>query len=471
MVDFAAPGKTFAGLSAQTAARLIASSCDLALVLDSKEVIRDLSVRSETLRTQLGASEKWIGKRWADLVTSESRPKLALLLREAAVDPDPKWRHVNYPAAKGADVPVLHAAVALPESGRIVVFGRDLRPISILQQRLADAQFSLERDLTRVRNAEARYRLLFQASPDAIFIVEGANGRVVDSNPAAAAIFGAALKRGGTRGFAEMLAPASRKSVETAFAKVRASGREERIAAEPMGGKDPVTLSITIAGKDADSPLFVRALGGGTAPDGTGLPVAAIEALDTAPDGLVVAYPDGRLRHANRAFLEMAEIGSLEQAMGQPLDRWIGREGVDLDVLLANLRQRGHVRLFETVVRGERGKSQDVEVNAAMRGQGKEARFVLAMRASEGRIGGTRDTKRDAARSPEQLAELIGRVSLKDLVRESTDTIERMCIEAALELTRDNRASAAEMLGLSRQSLYVKLRRYGLAELGDVEND
>ena len=37
-------------------------------------------------------------------------------------------------------------------------------------------------------------------------------------------------------------------------------------------------------------------------------------------------------------------------------------------------------------------------------------------------------------------------------------------IEAALELTGDNRASAAELLGLSRQSLYVKLRRFGLAE-------
>jgi len=32
-------------------------------------------------------------------------------------------------------------------------------------------------------------------------------------------------------------------------------------------------------------------------------------------------------------------------------------------------------------------------------------------------------------------------------------------------LTNDNRASAAEMLGLSRQSLYVKLRRYGIGDL------
>jgi DNA-binding NtrC family response regulator len=60
-------------------------------------------------------------------------------------------------------------------------------------------------------------------------------------------------------------------------------------------------------------------------------------------------------------------------------------------------------------------------------------------------------------------------VSLKELVRESTDMIERLCIEAALEVTGDNRASAAEMLGLSRQSLYVKLRRYGLGDLDEPD--
>ena len=69
-----------------------------------------------------------------------------------------------------------------------------------------------------------------------------------------------------------------------------------------------------------------------------------------------------------------------------------------------------------------------------------------------------------------QLTELVGRVSLKELVRETTDVVERLCIEAALELTDDNRASAAEMLGLSRQSLYAKLRRYGLGDLPGDED-
>jgi DNA-binding protein Fis len=37
-------------------------------------------------------------------------------------------------------------------------------------------------------------------------------------------------------------------------------------------------------------------------------------------------------------------------------------------------------------------------------------------------------------------------------------------------LTNDNRASAAEVLGLSRQSLYSKLHRFGLGNLSEIEN-
>lgn len=57
----------------------------------------------------------------------------------------------------------------------------------------------------------------------------------------------------------------------------------------------------------------------------------------------------------------------------------------------------------------------------------------------------------------------------KDIVGETTDLIEQLCIETALKMTSDNRASAAQMLGLSRQSLYVKLRRHGMGDLGDDE--
>jgi DNA-binding NtrC family response regulator len=58
--------------------------------------------------------------------------------------------------------------------------------------------------------------------------------------------------------------------------------------------------------------------------------------------------------------------------------------------------------------------------------------------------------------------DLVGSSPLKDIVAATTDVVEKMCIETAVQLTDNNRVAAAEMLGLSRQSLYVKLRKYGL---------
>jgi DNA-binding NtrC family response regulator len=67
-------------------------------------------------------------------------------------------------------------------------------------------------------------------------------------------------------------------------------------------------------------------------------------------------------------------------------------------------------------------------------------------------------------RSANELANLVGRVPLKQIVQETTEVIERLCIETALTLTSNNRALAAEMLGVSRQGLYMKLHRHGISE-------
>jgi transcriptional regulator PpsR len=131
------------------------------------------------------------------------------------------------------------------------------------------------------------------------------------------------------------------------------------------------------------------------------------------------------------------------------------------------------VRLFATTVRGEFGTSTDVEISAVASTTGEQPCFGFVVRNTSRRlVPAESSSSRELPRSVEQLSELVGRVSLKDIVRETTDVIERLCIEAALELTGDIRASAAEMLGLSRQSLYVKLRRYGLGDLdsGELEN-
>jgi transcriptional regulator PpsR len=192
--------------------------------------------------------------------------------------------------------------------------------------------------------------------------------------------------------------------------------------------------------------------------------------VEASPDGFVLADASGRILGANRTFVEMAQLIDPSAVEGAGLDRWLGRAGVDLDVIVANLKQHGSVRLFATVLRGEQGATLDVEVSAVALGHGRAQSFGFSIRDVGRRLAPPRQGG-ELPHSAEQLTELIGRVPLKDLVRETTDVIEKLCIEAALQLTGDNRASAAEMLGLSRQSLYVKLRRFGFADAAAADDE
>jgi transcriptional regulator PpsR len=203
-----------------------------------------------------------------------------------------------------------------------------------------------------------------------------------------------------------------------------------------------------------------------------------VKILESTPDGFVLTGPDQRVIAANSAFLEMAQLATEEQVRGEPLERWLGRSAVDLNVLIANVREHGSVRLFGTVLQGEYGVTSEVEVSGVQVVNGEQPCFGLMIRYVDRRAqgqqqqgGGESRSAGELPRSVEQLTDLVGRVPLKEIVRETTDVVERLCIEAALELTGDNRASAAEMLGLSRQSLYVKLRRYGLGDLEPEAGD
>jgi transcriptional regulator PpsR len=135
-----------------------------------------------------------------------------------------------------------------------------------------------------------------------------------------------------------------------------------------------------------------------------------------------------------------------------------------MPVLLGRVRERGSMRLFRSVLHDVHGGSCAAEISAVAIPDSAQNCLAFSIRAIDQRLE-SEPANGLLSRNVDQLSDLVGRVPLKDLVREATDMIERLCIEAALDLAGDNRASAADMLGLSRQSLYMKLRRHGLGDL------
>ena len=122
--------------------------------------------------------------------------------------------------------------------------------------------------------------------------------------------------------------------------------------------------------------------------------------------------------------------------------------------------------MYASVLKNTVGTTSEIEISAATVQRGDNPKIVFFIRDISRRLTTEHPLTEQLPRSIEQITERVGRHPLKELVRESTDVIEALCIEAALKLTRDNRASAAEILGLSRQSLYTKLRRYNIGESG-----
>ncbi len=484
-------------LDAESASRMVATANDLALVLDGAGLILDVLSNDRELR-KLGVRE-WRGHLWVDTVSIDSRDKVAEMLRDAQATAPiaARWRQVNQ-LVKGADHLPVHFAtvVATPEARspahrQLVAFGRDLRPHVDLQRRLIDAQQSMERDHWLYREAEARYRNLFLATVDAVLIVDGTDLKVVEANPAAVALCQGVKAKLVGHPLAGLFEPAAAEPLQALLAAARSVGKHEALNATLAGGAFAVTVSATLFRQDQAAFLMVRlaphepiasAQGKGRrrsgvalgqdAHDNGGTSQAMLGAfVRTAADALVFTDTQGRIVAANRAFAGLAQLSTEERARGEPLDRWLGRTGVEIGVLINNLRERGSVGLYTTAMRGELGGQAEVEISASRLEPAAEASYAFAVRD----IG--RRMRPDESKLPtkvpqsvKQLTELVGRVPLKDIVAESSELIEQLSIKTALQMTHDNRALAAQLLGLSRQSLYVKLRRYGLGDLPDNES-
>ncbi len=483
---------TLGELDAKAVTRLVGASSDIALVLDDAGTIIEVMTQRDDLGKH-GARE-WLGRPWVQTVTAESRQKVEALLRDAqaAADAAGRWRQVNHPGKDGDDLPVLYSATRMVRDdsrsgkGRIVAFGRDLRDSVALQRRLIESQQAMERDYWRYREAETRYRHLFETSPEAVLIVDGATQKVVEANPAARTLCGARRARLVGAPLAALFEPSQAERLQNLLAAARSVGRQQALSARLANDGEEVTISASVFRQDdaafvlvrlaparAERPATrLRSVGSTSAPAETGVGAMLQAYMRSAPDGLVFCDAGGLVLSANRAFASLAQLSAEEQVRGQPLDRWVGRTGVELGVLIATLRQRGSVGMFVTMLRGEYGGSVEVEISAAVLNVGGESVLSFAVRDIERR---SKPEPRSASlampRSAAELAELVGRTPLKSIVSETTDLIEQLCIQTALGMTGDNRASAALLLGLSRQSLYVKLRRYGMVTSGGDEDE
>ncbi len=453
-------------IDSTSAARLAMAGSDVTLIIDDKGIIREVGVDG----TSAALSQNWTGRKWVDTVTVESRAKVEELLREVREQGSTRHREINHRLSNGTDLPIRYSGVLI-KNDRIVAIGRDLSMIGSIQQRLVEAQRNAEQEFMRLRSAETRYRILFQMAEEAILLLDANTLKTIDANPAAATLLEATPGKLVGHGMGDFFTESSWSDLSRQFEGLRSLGRFEAFRAT-LTNAGPCWVSASLFRQDVGAQILVR-LTPSVDRAAHAIPAAkeqALQVIDNLPHAFVVLDTDGRILDANAALLDMLGLPSAAQARGQMLTRWLGRANVDANVLYSNLREHGTVRDFATVIQGEYGTAEDVEISGAAVGSGATLCFGLIIHSLAHRRS-AKPAVGDPGRTADQLAELVGRMPLKELVRETTEITERLCIATALKLTGDNRAAASQMLGLSRQSLYDKLRRYNMGDLGRSDED
>jgi len=446
---------------------IISTAADISILVASDGRVSSVTVNPH--HRTFGVLSHWVGRPLRDFVTGESGAKIETRLA-AMIRPGARTQSVELNHTDQADweFPVRYSLHRVAPDNSVLMLGRDLRPIAEMQQQLVMAQIALERDYETQREMDTRYRVLMEATRDAIVLVAMANGRISDLNAAAAALLGGSRQdligaaiaqefEGRRRGeFLENLSNiASADQVSPIELQARRSQRRLRVLPVLFRAAGERLLLCRLEDSDevTAAPDFIV--------DGLG------RLFHEGVDSIVFLDAEGLISGANDAFLKLTDSTTQNAVRGRTFADFLARGLVDLRVLLDNARRSRQLRMYATKITTAFDGQVSVEISATYLNDRPKPGFVLVIRdASRAemlrRPGFT--TSEDGMRS---VMELVGSSTLKDIVGETTDVVEKMCIQTAVELTRNNRVAAAEMLGLSRQSLYVKLRKFGLLSKDD----
>jgi transcriptional regulator PpsR len=417
---------------------------DVTLSLDLSGVIVRAAL-SNAVSDQITAD--WIGRAWADTVSNEGNARVHQMLRDACATGVSSFAQVRQRFPSGLELAVEYTTVRLGGEAGLVAIGRSLEAVSELRSRLMAAQRSMERDYWKLREVETRYRLLFDASTQPVLLIGADETRIEEANPAAIRALGVASD---CELLPEILEP-QRDGFHAMLARVREHGKAPGVVLHLGPDRVPWLVRASLVAGEPRGVFVLQLSPSLPRVERSGPGVRWEELVTRLREAFVALGPDGTVLRANQAFLDLVEHETEVSVVGQRLSRWIS--GADASVLLDGAARGQPSGELSAKIRGELGRETDVRIAAAGDADVNPRQLGLLLLREAMPPAGAQTPVVSAASK-------VGKAPLRAIVEEAVKSVERTCIESALALANGNRTSAAQMLGMSRQSLHTKLSRY-----------
>ncbi|XDA98921.1 transcriptional regulator PpsR [Sulfitobacter sp. LCG007] len=453
------------GIDPEYLPNVLSSASDIALVVSAEGTILSVIIDGRTSR--YGNLDHWQGRSLADFLTVECKQKLKVILEKYANGLDkPLTTELNHRDNATWQFPIRYAVHRVGREGALLMLGRDLQQVAETQQQLVQAQISLERGYEERREFDARYRMLMASTRDAFVLIGVSDGRIRDLNSAAANLLGSGMDELKGAAFAQEFKDRRRTEFVESLLNLTLSENPGELSVLTRATRRFVTVVPNLFRAAGERYLLCRLDpedSGHIMDDRLSLNLNAL--FRDGKDAIVFTDTKGVIEAANEAFVDLIDFGNASDVKGRSLADYLARGQIDMTVLLENAMRSGHMRVYSTRLKNELGGWTAVEISVSyLNIRTRPSVAFLVRDASRAEAMRTTLNPQSEEAVHQNVVELVGSAKLKEIVAETNDVVEKLCIETAIELTRNNRAAAAEMLGLSRQSLYVKLRKYGLQD-------
>ena len=439
---------------------IISEFGDINIILDTRGKILQIKTPAGSILKNLNS---WINKNIYDFLTIESKEKLNFHLTSLSdlSQSSTKWFELNHISENTGEFPVKYKGFKAANKKNVILIGNDLSPVAEIQKKFVNSQLALEREYSRYRSFETKYKALIEFSEEPLFLLDGVTGKILNLNDTAAKIInekrdklvGTSLSKffnfKNNNEFIELL-----KSDEIVKNYNSNKNIKSKFQSSIFRAENEVCIIVRLQ-KENEVKVKENELNN-----------ILNKFYDNTRYGIVFTDSIGTIKYINDSFISLCKIENQQLLIERPFSDFLARGIIDMKVLIEATLENGSTMPFKTQLISNYDIKTEIEITSTKTSINfvDYICFLISHRPNESEPETENNINENVVseKATKKIMKLVGSAPLKDLVADTSDIVEKICIETALKMTKNNRVATAEMLNLSRQSLYVKLRKYNL---------
>jgi transcriptional regulator PpsR len=443
---------------------IISEFGDINIILDTRGKMLQRNTPAGSILKNLNS---WINKNIYDFLTIESKEKLNFHLTSLSdlSQSSTKWFELNHISENTGEFPVKYKGFKAANKKNVILIGNDLSPVAEIQKKFVNSQLALEREYSRYRSFETKYKALIEFSEEPLFLLDGVTGKILNLNDSAAKIINE--KRDKLVGIS--LSKFFNFKNNSEFIELLKSDEivKNYNSSKNIKSKANFNFQSSIFRAENEICIIVRLQKENEVKvKENELNNILNKFYDNTRYGIVFTDSIGTIKYVNDSFISLCKIENQQLLIERPFSDFLARGIIDMKVLIEATLENGSTMPFKTQLISNYDIKTEIEITSTKTSINfvDYICFLISHRPNESEPETENNINENVVseKATKKIMKLVGSAPLKDLVADTSDIVEKICIETALKMTKNNRVATAEMLNLSRQSLYVKLRKYNL---------